>query len=113
MLRSCRANRWGMVARAVVFLVLALIALDLWDASCDSTLVPQRNPTISSHASSAPDVCGRFCVPDCFCCSNPAPAVRVELTYQTAPLAQAPLLPVRHVAAGFLPVLDHVPLSIV
>jgi hypothetical protein len=106
-------DRWRTVARAVVLVVLALIVLDLGDRSCCSLDVFPPNPTMSADESNQSDACAAFCVPDCFCCSSASPAITVALAKEPTATSDLPAPPVRFLTAGFSPVLDHVPITVV
>src|SRR5213594_458830 len=95
MLGICRIERWRVVARIIVLLVLTLIALDFWDASCYPLVASEGSTAISAAQSTQSDACAGFCVPDCFCCSNAAPAVTVSLTQEPTPLSDVPVSPVQ------------------
>jgi len=96
-----------------MLVVLALIVLDFWDSSCFAFVGDPPDPGLYSHSAKQADACAAFCVPDCFCCSNPAPAVSVALTEEPGPPADAPTAPAQVCTAGFSPVQDHIPISIV
>ena len=113
MLAICRIERWRAIARTIMFLVLAMIALDLWDASCYPLFASQGSPTLSSEQSKQSDACAGVCVPDCFCCSSATPAAKVALTQEPTPLSDAPVSLVELLAAGFSPVIDHIPITTV
>lgn len=109
----CRIKGSRVVTRTIVFLVLALIAVDVWDASCDPLVATQGSPILSNETSKQSDACAEFCVPDCFCCSSAAPAVVVSLTLEPTPLSDVPVSPVQVLAVGFSPVIDHIPITTV
>jgi hypothetical protein len=113
MLDSLQAGPSMTLTRTVVLLVLAVILLDLCDASCYSFDLLHGNATIAAHESTESDACAAFCVPDCFCCCSVSAPITVALVQQPTPLSCPPALPEEFPTTGVSPTLDHVPITAV
>lgn len=97
--------------RIVIVGLLAIIALDMTDASCDPVRIQGDRPVVSAPEEHAGDPCSAQCVPDCFCCSSTLVAVPV---FSRGPLDLLPGVPVivlSRLAQGIPTVQDHVPKS--
>lgn len=98
--------------RIVALVLLAVIALDIPDASCDPLEIPDDRPVFSSSPGHDDDPCSACCVPDCFCCSSTHLAVLVFARGSLDLLPGAPIIVLSLPTQGIPPVQDHVPKSI-
>lgn len=102
-----------MIVRLATLAVLAVIAQDLVDRTCfDCDLARASAPVVSSATGVAGDACADGCMPDCFCCATPAPAVTLVIAHGLAVLDRAPTPPGCWVASGFPLVPEHIPIHI-
>ena len=102
-----------MIVRLATLAVLAVIGQDLVDSTCfDCDLARVSAPVVSSAAGAGGDACADGCLPDCFCCATPAPAVTLVLTQGLAVLDRPPTAPGRWVASGFPLVPEHIPIHV-
>lgn len=108
-----KPDRAKVLVKAAAIFILGLLAVDLGDSWCDSLAVSGLRPTVGASQPNRTDPCAGFCVPDCFCCSSAVPAVTFSLTQEPTPLSEAPVSPVQVLAAGFSPVIDHIPITTV
>ncbi|HET6372783.1 MAG TPA: hypothetical protein VFG76_05720 [Candidatus Polarisedimenticolia bacterium] len=99
------------LSQILALVVLATIAVDLGDASCD----PIRTHNNDGARLSAPepehdaDPCDRFCVPDCFACSSLVVTGPILLIAEMGPSEDRPPAPVERLSPGVSPVPDHPP----
>lgn len=96
---------------ATAAVLLALIVVDLGDASCDP-LPPTSGRLIMTGAQEeGAEACWNGCIPDCFCCSRPLPAARAFPLEDPGPIAGDIFMRPLGFPADFSDVLDHVPLA--
>jgi hypothetical protein len=105
-----RGDLRRILARLAVVVLATVIVADLADGSCDPLPSLQGAPFVSGQQAHASDLCVDSCVPDCFCCSTPAPPAAAS-SIQESDLASERLAQAGDsTRPGFLPNLDHVPI---
>jgi len=92
-------------------LLLSTILLDLPDAWCDPLPIQPDEASMSVPMPADADACDEVCVADCFCCSNPLPAVEAALLERPEAPAGAREVLVDSTAAGFTALPEHIPIS--
>lgn len=97
--------------RSAAALLLVLIAADLVDNSCDPSRFLAGSLITSSSGATSGEACGAVCVPDCFCCSTPGPALQAFSIPTTESIVAGPAPPVYNLIAGIPSLLDHVPIA--
>jgi hypothetical protein len=103
-------HRWKTIARLAALLVLAVIVRDLCDRSCFDCDFGREAALVSSDAGDARDACAEICIPDCFCCATPSPAVTLLLAESLTVLDRPPAPPGRWVASGYPLIPEHIPI---
>jgi hypothetical protein len=107
--RAFRSRRGFSPSRVVGLALLALIAFDLTDTSCDPLVIPVAAAMRGGSSDLQNDPCGGVCVPDCFCCSTTLAALPAFSLPESAMIA-ADVTPVFYrVALGVSSVVEHVP----
>jgi len=104
------SRRLGALTRILALLVLATVAADLGDASCDPVRMPDDHLNLlSPMPAQDADPCAAFCVPDCFCCSSLLVTGPVLLTADMRPLESTPSAPAERVSLGVSSIPYHPP----
>jgi len=101
-----------MLVFSTAAVLLALIAVDLGDASCDPLPAPSETLMLTGPQEEGAEACEKGCIPDCFCCSRPLPAAEgLPLEGPRIVTGSIFIHPPR-LPADFSDVIDHVPLAI-
>lgn len=98
--------------KIAALVLLAVIGLDMGDASCDPTRVFGGLQISSASPIDPDDPCSGNCVPDCFCCSPTLPPDHDAGAEALGLLPDAPVSPGSRLIPGTSSVPEHVPKTV-
>jgi len=105
-----RGDLRRILARLAVVVLATVIVADLADGSCDPLPSLEGVTFVSGQQAHSSDLCVDSCVPDCFCCSTPAPPAAALSIQGSGLVSERPDQAGDSTRPGFLPNLDHVPI---
>jgi len=107
-----RGDLRRILARLAVVVLATVIVADLANGFCDPLPSLEGVPFVSGQQAHSSDLCVDSCVPDCFCCSTPAPPVAASSIRESDLVSERPAQAGDSTRPGFLPNLDHVPILV-